>query len=470
MQERRLAAIVFTDIVGYTALMGSDEDRAFEVLRKNREIHSKCIEQFHGTLIKEMGDGMLISFNLASEAVRCSIEIQKACKAQHIPLKIGIHEGEMVFEGADVLGDGVNVASRIQDGAEEGCILISGSVYRDIKNKADIRAEYLGERSFKNVDEPFKVYEVTQGEVNFETKLGLHSIRKRGRSIAVLPFVNMSADPGNEYFSDGLSESIINSLTKIRDFKVVARTSAFSFKGKNADIREIGQQLNVDHVLEGSVQKSGGRIRITAQLIHVADGYHLWSERFDRTLDDIFAVQDEISVSIVEHLKLEILGGEKFQLLKRHTNNPQAYNHYLKGRFFYNKRTEEYLKSSIDCYEQALKEDPEFVLPYTGLSDSYLALGFYHVMNFKEAGLKSKHYALRGLELDRNIGETHTTYATNILCFDWRWADAEREYLEAIRLSPSNVEAHHMYAHLLEGKNRFDEAIKEMEKALDTPL
>ena len=165
-QERRHPAIMFTEIVGYTALMGSDEDRAFEVLVKNREIHSKLIEQFTGTLIKEMGDGMLISFNLASDAVRCAIEIQKACKAQEIPLKIGIHEGEMVFEGADVLGDGVNIASRIQDNTTGGCIAISGSVYRDIKNKVDIKAEFTEEKLFKNVDEPIKVYNVLCDEIH----------------------------------------------------------------------------------------------------------------------------------------------------------------------------------------------------------------------------------------------------------------------------------------------------------------
>ena len=164
MQERRLAAIMFTDIVGYTALMGSDEDRAFEVLAKNREIHSKLIEEFKGTLIKEMGDGMLISFNLASDAVRSAIEIQKACKEQEIPLKIGIHEGEMMFEGNDVLGDGVNIASRLQEETEKGCITISGAVYRDIKNKADIKAGFIGEKSFKNVDEPSKVYKVFCGD------------------------------------------------------------------------------------------------------------------------------------------------------------------------------------------------------------------------------------------------------------------------------------------------------------------
>ena len=194
ISAHKLVAIVFTDIVGYTALMGSDEDKAFKVLRKNREIHSSCINQFHGTLIKEMGDGMLISFDLPSDAVRCAIEIQKVCKKQGIPLKIGIHEGEMVFEGNDVLGDGVNIASRIQDNTDEGSIMISDTVYRDVKNKAGISAQFIGEKTFKNVDETIKVYKVYPEDTGNE-KMKVATPISGNKSIAVLPFLNMSNDP-----------------------------------------------------------------------------------------------------------------------------------------------------------------------------------------------------------------------------------------------------------------------------------
>jgi serine/threonine protein kinase/tetratricopeptide (TPR) repeat protein len=286
-------------------------------------------------------------------------------------------------------------------------------------------------------------------------------------SIAVLPFVNMSADPENEYFSDGLSEAILNSLTKIKDFKVVARTSAFSFKGKDVDIREIGKQLDVNKVLEGSVQKAGNRLRITAQLINVADGYHLWSERFDRKIDDVFAIQDEISLAIVDNLKINLLKGEKTKLIKRHTNDPEAYNFYLKGRYFYNKRTEEDTKRSIEYFEQALAKDSGFALAYAGLADAYSNFGFYHWMSYEEAHSKAKELALKGLEVDDSVGETHTAYANCILWFEFKWVEAEKEYKKAIELSPSDVEAHHMYAHLLECSGRFDEAIAEMGKALE---
>jgi serine/threonine protein kinase/Flp pilus assembly protein TadD len=286
-------------------------------------------------------------------------------------------------------------------------------------------------------------------------------------SIAVLPFVNMSADPENEYFSDGLSEAILNSLTKIKDFKVVARTSAFSFKGKDVDIRDVGKQLDVNKVLEGSVQKAGNRLRITAQLINVADGYHLWSERFDRNMDDIFAIQDEISLAIVDNLRLELLKCEKTKLIKRHTNDPEAYNFYLQGRYFYNKRTEEDMKRSVEYFERALEKDPKFALPYAGLADACATFGFYHWWPYQKARSKAREFASKGLEVDDSVGETHAAYANYICWFEFKWEEAEKEFIKAMELSPSDVEARHMYAHLLESLGRFDEAIAEMGKALE---
>jgi len=286
-------------------------------------------------------------------------------------------------------------------------------------------------------------------------------------SIAVLPFVNMSADPENEYFSDGLSEAILNSLTKIKDFKVVARTSAFSFKGKDVDIRDIGSQLDVNKILEGSVQKAGNRLRITAQLINVSDGYHLWSERFDRNMDDVFAIQDEISLAIVDNLKPKLLEGEKTKIIKRHTNDPEAYNFYLQGRYFNNKRTEEDTKRSIEYFERALERDPKFALPYAGLADAYANSGFYHWLPVENARARAKEFALKGLDVDDSVGETHAAYANYILWFEYKWEEAEKEYLKAMELSPSDVEARHMFAHLLESSGRFDEAIAGMGKALE---
>ena len=275
-EDRRLAAIMFTDIVGYTKLMGSDEDKAFDMLARNHTMHETLIKKHNGMLIKEIGDGTLASFPLASNAVRCAIDIQKEAKSLKIPLKIGIHEGEMVLAGSDILGDSVNIASRLQESAEEGCINISGSVYKDIKNKSDIQTKFIEEKSFKNVDDPIKVYKVCCEEVEIENKPEISPNKETENSIAVLPFVNMSDDLAQEYFCDGMTEEIINALSHVESLKVIARTSAFMFKGKPKDMREIGKKLDVETLLEGSVRKAGNRLRITAQLIKVSDGSHLW--------------------------------------------------------------------------------------------------------------------------------------------------------------------------------------------------
>ena len=286
-------------------------------------------------------------------------------------------------------------------------------------------------------------------------------------SIAVLPFTDLSADKEQEYFCDGMAEEIINALTHVEDLRVVARTSAFAFKGEKMDIREIGKKLNVEAVLEGSVRKAGNRLRISAQLINIADGYHLWSEKYDRNMEDVFAIQDEISLTIVDRLKVKLLVGEKAKLIKRYTGDPEAYNFYLKGRYFYNKRTEEDMKRSIEYFERALEKDPKFALPCAGLAETYATFGFYHWWPYEEARSKAKEFALKGLEVDDSVGETHGAYANYILWYEWQWAEAEKEYKKAIQLSPSDVEARHMYAHLLEGSGRFDEAIAEMGRALE---
>lgn len=467
MDKRRHAAIMFTDIVGYTSLMGSDEDRAFEVLRKNRVIHSKFIEQYNGTLIKEMGDGMLVSFSLASDAVRCAIEIQKVSKEQNIPLKIGIHEGEMVFEGSDVLGDGVNVASRLQEDTEEGCISISGAVNRDVKNKTGISTEFAEEKTFKNVDEPVKVYKVFSEETENKEAPEISSKKETKKSIAVLPFVNMSNDPEQEYFCDGMSEEIINALTHIENLKVIARTSTFEFKNKNEDIRKIGRKLDVLFLLEGSVRKAGNRLRITAQLITIADGSHLWSERYDREMKDVFEIQDEISMAIVDKLKIKLFEKEKEKVLKSKTKNLEAYKLYLKGRHQWNKRTKEGLEKSIEYFDLSIKSDPEFALAYIGLSDAYNMLFDWGYLLPKEAFAKAIKNVLKSLEIDNSLGETYVSLAYLNGFYEWNWREAEKNFNKAIELNPNYPTAHQWYALFLSSSGRFNKALEQINLAME---
>jgi len=292
-------------------------------------------------------------------------------------------------------------------------------------------------------------------------------LTRRKPSVAVLPFTNLSADPEQEYFCDGMAEEIINALTHVEDLRVVARTSAFVFKDPKEDIREIGRKLNVGTVLEGSVRKAGNRLRITAQLVNVANGYHVWSERYDRDSGDVFAIQDEISLAIVENLRLTLLGSEKKKVLKRHTENLDAYNFYLKGRWFWSKRTEEGLKKAIECFEQAIEMDPRYAMAYSGMADSWNDLPTYGTLPPEETYPRAKEAALKALELDDTLAEAHASMGQIKSECELDWKGAEAEFKRAVELNPAYATAHHWYSLLLVQMCRFDEAVDEMERALE---
>jgi serine/threonine-protein kinase len=283
-------------------------------------------------------------------------------------------------------------------------------------------------------------------------------------SIAVLPFVNMSADPENEYFCDGLAEELINALTKIQELRVAARTSAFSFKGRQVDVREIGQKLNVSNVVEGSVRKAGNRLRITAQLINVADGYHLWSERYDRQMEDVFAIQDEISLAIVEKLKVRLLGEEKAKLVRRYTVNLEAYDLYLKGRYNFNQLSADGFKKAVEYFKLALEQDPNYALAYAGLAESYAFLGFWGLTSPREALPKAKAAALKALALDDTLADVR--HSLGLVCtFNYEWSIAEQEFKRAIELNPNYAFGHICYAVYLRLAGGVDDVLAEMRHA-----
>ena len=449
-QSRQLAAIMFTDIVGYTALMGKDEQKAFELLNKNRQLQKPIIEQYNGRWIKELGDGVMASFNTVSDAVNASIKIQEACNtAKLFQLRIGIHQGEVVIEENDVFGDAVNIASRIQAIAKPGTIYVSESVHNNASNKKDITTKFVKEETLKNVKEPVRIYEVMITNI---TDLPVENKMKTisQNSIAVLPFTNMSSDPEQEYFSDGISEEIINMLAQVPGLKVAGRTSSFSFKGKNQDLRVIGEQLSVNHILEGSVRKSGNKLRITAQLIKVADGYHLYSEKFDRELEDIFDIQDEIALAILNAIKIKLLEAEKRNLLKRYTDNPEAYQIYLQGRFHMNQFSgPDALKNGIRYYGEAIKIEPAYALAYAGIASSYLNLWLFNYLPPEQSLLQLKQAVQRAMELDNEIAESHYALANLKFWYEWDFKDALSLYQKAIEINPNMAEAHVWYAHCL---------------------
>jgi serine/threonine-protein kinase len=285
------------------------------------------------------------------------------------------------------------------------------------------------------------------------------------KSIAVLPFSNLSPEREQDYFCDGLTEEIINALSHVRELRVVARTSAFAFKGKEIDIREVGEKLNVDAVLEGSVRKAGDRLRITAQLINVADGYHLWSERFDRAMKDVFDIQDEVTLEIIDKLKIELLGKEKEQVVKRYTDNPEAYNLYLQGQCFCNTRTEVGLKKGLDYFQQAIEKDPAYALAYVGLAHSYIVLAGYEVLHPKDAYPKAKAATMKALEMDDMLADAYVSLATIKWENDLDPIAAEKDYKKAIEINPGLAYAHKTYAEVLSALGRHGEAIKEIKLA-----
>ncbi|MDH5743818.1 MAG: protein kinase [Candidatus Aminicenantes bacterium] len=286
-------------------------------------------------------------------------------------------------------------------------------------------------------------------------------------SIAVLPFTDLSPGKDQEYFCDGISEEIINALTQIKELRTVARTSAFAFKGKDSDIREIGKKLNVGTILEGSIRKSGNRLRITAQLINVDDGYHLWSERFDRDMEDVFAIQDEISLQIVNKLKAKLGHKEKGRLIKRYTDNVEAYNLYLKGRYHWNKITEEGLNKGLEYFQQVIERDPTHALAYSGIADCHTRLSWYYYRPAKEELPKAKTAAKKSLEIDASLSEAHASLGFAILLHDFNWVGAEEELKKAIRLNPGNANARFYYSVLLAAVGRYDESIVEAKKGAE---
>jgi eukaryotic-like serine/threonine-protein kinase len=284
-------------------------------------------------------------------------------------------------------------------------------------------------------------------------------------SITVLPFVNMSADPEQEYFCDGLAEEIINALTKIKSLKVVARTSAFAFKGIKSDIREIGRKLNVSSVLEGSVRKSGSRLRITAQLINVSDGYHLWSEKYDRNLEDVFAIQDEISEAIVDILKVKLLKGEREAVFKRYTENLEAYSLYLKGIYFLRMYTAEGFERAIGYFQASLQNDPTYSLAYAGLAEVYYAITFWGNVPPRDAYPKAKDWARKALEYDETVGDAHAALGLVYTFYEWNWREAERALQRALELNPNSSITHMSYSWFLTLTRRHEEAVAEAETA-----
>jgi adenylate cyclase len=469
--SRQLAVIMFSDIVGYTAMMQHDESRALAVLNRFRDQMNGVVPQYHGEVVQYYGDGVLTMFTNSFDAINCARVLQESFREEPpVPVRMGIHMGDVIYKDGNVFGDAVNIASRIQSMAVPGSVMLSAAVQFQLKNKPECKLASLGDFEFKNIDDPMEIFALSGNGFPVPQREELHGKFKEKedfKSIAVLPFVNMSNDPEQEYFSDGMAEEIINSLTHLKELHVAGRTSSFQFKGKSIDLREVGKKLAVRTVLEGSVRKQGNRIRITAQLIDVDNGYHLWSEKYDREINDLFAIQDEIALAITEKLLISLLQTDRDRITKPCTQSTEAYELFLKGRFFQSRRGTSLL-TSIECFKKAIAIDPDFALAHATLADAFLLLATYGLVPPGQVMASAKKYAEQAQKLDPGLSQPYCSLGYYYTCYEWNWGEGKKNFLKSLELNPRYAEGHFRYGwnYLACVEGKFEQAEKHGKIAL----
>src|SRR5450631_1767836 len=372
--ERRLAAVLVADIAGYSHLMGADEEGTLAKLKSFRKLLvDPAISEHRGRIVKTTGDGMLAEFASAVNATRCAIEVQREMAKQNtgvspelrIEFRIGIHVGDIIIDDNDIFGDGVNIAARLEGLAEPGGICISDDAHRQIRGKLDFAFADMGPQSLKNIAEPMRAWQLRLGATadampaNFPKPAQPLALPDRP-SIAVLPFQNMSGDPGQEYFADGMVEDIITALSRVKWFFVIARNSSFTYKGRHVDIRQVGRELGVRYVLEGSIRKAGNRIRITGQLIEAATGNHVWADKFEGGLEDVFELQDQITETVVAAIEPSLESAEIRRASFKPTSSLNAYDLYLRALSLHYSHTRENLEEALRLLESAIVLDPDY--------------------------------------------------------------------------------------------------------------
>ncbi len=459
---------MFTDIVGYTALTQSNESLAMKLLEKHRELIRPVLSKHSGREVKTIGDAFLVEFASALEATECAVEMQKSLHeynervSDKVLVRVGIHVGDVIHKDGDVYGDAVNIASRIEPLATGGGICISGQVYYQVRNKLPYDAFRIEAGELKNVSYPTDVYRI---ELPWERGNAALRDRSDRRRLAVLPLANISPDPNDEYFADGLTDELITVLSKVKGLEVIARTSVLRYKGGAKQIATIGEELRVGSVLEGSVRKAGNRIRVTAQLVDASNQAHLWADTYDRQLDDIFAVQSEIAQKVAEALRLELSTPEALRV--HSTPILEAYTLCLRGRFALTRFNKESMLKGIGYYERAIALAPDYALCYAYLAQAWLLLGFFEFLPPEDAFPKAKAYASKALELDESIAEGHVAMGRLLRMYEWNFVDADKELKRAVELEPNLATAHAFRAQGLTPLGRKEEALSEAKRALE---
>jgi len=464
---------MFTDMVGYTALAQSNEPLAMELLDEQRKALRPFFAKDNGREVKTIGDAFLVEFASSIMAVKCAFEIQSSLQAANssrpegkkLLLRIGIHLGDVIHSETDITGDAVNVASRIQALAPIGGVCVTEQVYESVVNKVECAFESLGTPELKNVSRPIEVYQIsglgqTLSRPRFQ-KSGLPKER-----VAVLPLVNMTNDPKEEYFADGMTEEMISTLSNLSGLTVISRTSAMQYKGAKKSLVEIGRELGAGTLMEGSVRKAGNRVRITVQLIDASEDKHLWAQSYDRELQDIFAVQSDVATSVADALKVRLLDGEAAQIRKQPTASPAAFDLYLKGIHAARQSTTEGWTKSIGYFEEAIRIDPQFSLAYSALANSCISSAGDSLAPH-EAFPRAKELIAKALQLDSGSSDAHTARGNLELQYERNWEVSESEFKKAISLNPSDAIAHFWYAHLLMVLRRFHEAIEHFRMTIE---
>jgi adenylate cyclase len=471
--KRKLTAILCADVKGYSILMADDEVATLQTLKDYRKNMTMFIEQHGGRVVDAVGDNLLAEFGSAVDAVQCAVEVQRELKAknQELPedkrleFRIGINIGDVIQDGGRLFGDGVNVAARIEGLADAGGICVSRSTYAQIKNKLKLSYDYLGEHEVKNIKEPVRVYKVLL-ESDLPAPLVDEPLELPDKpSIAVLPFVNMSGDPSQEYFSDGLTEQIINGLCKVYNLFVIARNSSFAYKEKSINVQQIGKELGVRYVLEGSLQKAGDRVRITAQLIDATTGYHMWSENYDRNLSDIFALQDEITLKLMETMQVKLTFGEQARLWEGGTTSIKALDKLMRGNDYFFHNNEKDNKQAQQFYKEATNIDKNYAA-------AHAMLGFTHIFDllfeWSKSPLKSFEQAEicveNALQLNDSLDIAHILLGW-IYILKRQYDEATKEGERAIELNPNGAEAHAHLGLILCWSDKVDLALNLIKRA-----
>lgn len=500
---------MFTDMVGYSALTQRDERLALQLLEEHRRLVRPLLAQHGGREIKTIGDAFLVEFASALAAATCAIAIQTALHEHNrtaapdhcVLLRIGLHAGDVIYQENDVLGDGVNIAARIEPLADAGGICVSEDVARQIQNKAGHALVRLGAGDLKNISMPVDIYRVilpwSEQHRPLTDRLRFYLRRRAVRRtlaaavvtlalvgvfwfrrpagaapapinrLAVLPLVNFSGDPHDEYFADGMTEELISSLTTIRELNVIARTSITKFKGTRLDIAEIGRALNVGTVLEGTIRVIGEEARINVSLVTVATQQTIWTKEYTGMIKNVFAVQSAIAQSVTDALKVQLLAGERDLLEHRAVGNSEAYRQYLLGRSHLNQRTGDEVLKAIDSFTRSIGQDATFALAYAGLAESYTFAGSggYGSLPRAEANERARAAAGRAIALDDSLAEAHAALGYVKFRIDWDWPGAEAEFKRALALKPGYARAHEQYGLFLAIQRRLDEALGEMQLA-----